>query len=43
MHFLLDKHRMIEKITVYDNRFTIKFKSSTSIDIVMEFKHLAER
>lgn len=27
--------RMIEKITVYDDRFTIKFKSGTSVDIVM--------
>lgn len=27
--------RMIEKITVYDDRFTIKFKSGTSIDVVM--------
>jgi len=25
--------RMIEKVTIYDDRFTVKFKSGTSVDI----------
>lgn len=25
--------RMVEKITVYDDRFTVEFKSGTSVDV----------